>query len=243
MNRCATIVFLSATAIAAFGQGEITFLNSTLTFVRTNATGLGGTAGNTAPNLGGFAYAVFTAAPTVTTLAPLDLLTPAWTFTGLYATNVPFSTGGRLFGGFNVPVPTGWPPGVTNSFAVAGWSANVSGNDWNLVAAQLAGATFQNGVWTGPNWSLSSDRGFFGVSSVGFGVSGSPGNDLPTFNLFGTASSALGTPIQGFDLFVVNAPEPSTWALAGMGATFLMTVRFRCRRRRKRSSGGSPGTL
>jgi len=244
MKMLFIIFCVSIIATTAFGQGEVSFINSSATLVRTNAIGAGGTAGPTATNRGGFYYAVFTAPPTVTSLSPLDLLTPTWTFTGLYGTNLAFSTGGRLNGGLDAIVPTGWPAGVTNSFVVVGWSANVSGKDWSSVAAQLAGASFHNGVWSGTNWLLSSSDGFFGISALGFGVAGPPGGIVPPFSLFGPAPNLLGTPIStGFDLFVIIAPEPSTWALAGIGATLLLVARYRCRRSRNRNSGGSPGTL
>src|SRR5690349_4512999 len=72
-----------------FAQGTVNFLNTSTTPVRTNATALGGSAGNTAASPGGFYYALCTAQSTVVTLdASLqDLLTPTWTFTGIYATN------------------------------------------------------------------------------------------------------------------------------------------------------------
>jgi len=224
----------------AFSQGVVNFFNTLTTLVRTNAAGIGGAAGNTAPSPGGFYYAVFTAPPTVTSLSPADLLTPTWTFTGLYGSNIPTSTGGRLSGGLDAIVPTGWPAGVTNSFVVVGWSANVSGKDWSLVAAQLTGASFQNGVWTGPNWSPSSQGGFFGTSAVGFGVASLPGSALPAFSLFGTTPNAQGTPIGGFDLFVVNVPEPSTLLLAGIATAALSLL---CKRKSRRRCCASANTV
>jgi hypothetical protein len=190
-------------------QGSINFINGTPTAVRTNSFGLGGTAGPTAPTVAGFYYGLFIAQSTVTSLSPLDLLTPTWTFTGVYATN---SAGpGVLYGGTSVPVP-GWDD-TTNSFVVAGWSAAVAQADWNSVSQQLAGAILTNGVWYGPNWLPGPGQGFFGVSVVGFGEAPGPTAGRGPFTLFGLVPTPQGTPVPGFDLFAISTPEPSALAL------------------------------
>jgi len=233
-KKPATMFALNVLATSLLAQGTVNFLNSPATLIRTNALASGGTIGPTATNLGGFYYGVFTAPSTVTSLSPSDLLTPTWTFTGLYGSNRPTSTGGRLVGGgFGVTVPTGWAEFETRSFVVAGWSANVALPDWTAVQVQLTGTSFNNGIWSGPNWSPSSAGGFFGVSAVGVGTA-YPGVgyfDLPIFTLFGTTQVLEGTPIPGFDLFVVNAPEPSTWTLAAFGIVALLASRA-CRLRK-----------
>jgi hypothetical protein len=227
------IVTLSGIADVA-GQGMITFLNFSnqyaSTLVRTNSTGLGGGAGNTAPSIGGFEYGLFIAPSTVTSLSPLDLLTPPWTFTGVYATNTTAATGGRLNGGIDIRVAA-WD-GVTNSYVVAGWSANIALDNWSAVAAQLAGASFTNGVWSGPNWLGSSQGGFFGVSARAYGQAPDISSTLPPYDLFGSAPAGLGVPIStGFDLYVIS-PEPSIPRLAGVGLAvyFLWVTRLRLRR-------------
>src|SRR3989442_1058236 len=123
MKKAALVLCVVGLGAGVFGQGTITMVNGSANLISTNAIGVGGTAGPTSPHtVQAFYYGLFTASPTVTSLSPLDLLTPAWTFTGLYATNTANTNGGRLNGGINVVVPTGWPANVTNSFAVAGWS-------------------------------------------------------------------------------------------------------------------------
>lgn len=209
----------------AHGQGLIIFQNTSTTLVRTNSVGLGGTVGDTSPTTGGFAFGLFIAPSTVTSLSPTDLLSPTWTFTGLYASNFPTSTAGRLYGGQGVQVP-GWDD-MTNSFVVVGWSANIAWTDWNAVAAQLSGASLNNGVWAGPNWLPGSIGGFFGVSPVGYGTAPDPIHLRPGFPLFGVPY-AEGVPIStGFDLYSVNTPEPSVLALAVIGGAAIIGFRLR----------------
>lgn len=206
-------ILANAAGQTLIGQGLVSFQNTSSTLVQTNSAGLGGTTGPTFAGLNGFTYGLFTAPSTVNSLSPLDLLDSTWTFTGVYATNTAATSGGRLSAGTVVQVP-GWQPGTTNSFAVAGWSSAVAGMDWSTVAGQLSGASFGNGVWSGPNWMPSSSGGFFGVSSLGVGTAPSLASGLPALPIFGTAAPLYGTPIQtGFDLFVINVPEPSGPAL------------------------------
>ena len=217
----------------AHPQGTVNFINSSSTFVRTNATGIGGTAGNTAATLGGFVYGVFTAPSSVTSVdASLQaLLTPTWTFTGLYGTNIAASSGGRISGGSNVPTTQGWAPGTTNSFIVVGWSANVAGLNWGAVSNLLPGAQLTGGIWSGPNFASGGLSGFLGASGVSFGAAGGGPSGLPAFSLFGTAATASGTPVGGFDLFPITAgPEPGSASLLIFGFLFALSLRKRfCR--------------
>jgi hypothetical protein len=190
--------------------------------------------GYTSPTLGGFYYAVFTASSTITSvdLNLQDLLTSNWTFTGIYATNTFLP--GRLSGGAVVPTLQGWAPGLTNAYALVGWSSSVAGRDWNTVAARLAGASLRNGVWTGPNWNNRSSGGFIGVTEVGYGeAGGSVGSGLlPPLVLFGAAGTPQGQPIGSpFDMFVVGgntasaAPEPKACPLFLTGTLFCIAYR------------------
>jgi hypothetical protein len=189
--------------------------------------------------LGGFAYGLFIAPSTVTSLSPLDLLTPPWTFAGVYATNAPGA--GRLYGGTGIPVP-GWVA-TTNSYVVAGWSANIAWTDWNSVASQLNGASFGNGVWVGSDWLASSQGGFFGVSGVAYGQDTDPSSGRPPLVLFGSYATDQGVPIPtGFDLFVVNTPEPSAFVLGLAGCLLFLGRRAAWRRpTRRRRPSDPPG--
>jgi len=130
-----------------------------------------------------------------------------FTFTALYATNTAASTGGRLAGGNGIQVP-GWAAGTAMSYEIAGWDASL-GHNFNA-----------SWLTTPP-----TATGFFGVSPVATGTAGgvdATGNALPPYNLFG---GATGIP-AGFTL--VNAvPEPSSMALAGLGAAALLIFRRR----------------
>src|SRR5712691_3317401 len=99
MKKILAVIISGAIATGAFAQGTIFVANGSYSLARTNAIGFGFTAGPTAPTLGGFYYGVFTAPSTVTTIDNnlQGLLGPAWTFTGVYATNTAFA--GRLTAG------------------------------------------------------------------------------------------------------------------------------------------------
>jgi len=224
MKKLALTLCLSAIAVGAFAQGTVNFVNTSTTLARTNGAGMGLGTGNTAPGAGGYYFAVFTANSSITSATALDLLSSSWTFTGLYGSNTAATAGGRLSGGSGVAATQGWAPGATNSFLVAGWSSTL-GHDWNTIAAQLNGSTFSGGVYRGSNWAQTG--GYFGLSAVGFGAAGGGTAGLPAFALFGPAN-AQGNPIASpFDLFVTNVPEPTTFALAGLGAAALVIFRRR----------------
>jgi len=229
MKKLLTTLCIGALAFAAYSQGTVNFGNTSLTLVSTNAAYLSGTTGTTATTLGGFNYAVFTAASTVSSASSaLDLLTPTWTFTTLTGTNTAVASGGRLNGGSGVVVPTGWAPGVTNSFLIAGWSSSLG--NWAAVQSLITGGSFATGG--GSRYQVAGNPAagsFLGISAVSFGAAGGGTAGLPAFSLFGSTPTAQGTPLAtGFQLFpVVAVPEPSSFALAGLGAAALMIFRRR----------------
>jgi len=137
--------------------------------------------------------------------ALLTSATPAgpFTFTGLLGTNLVNATGGRFSGGNGVAV-NGWAAGSTLNYEIAGWDASL-------------GSTFN------PAWLTTAPAtGLFGISAVGSGVAGGGAQSLPTLQLFG------GTGItSGFSLTGTSIPEPSSMALAGLGAAALLIFRRR----------------
>jgi hypothetical protein len=161
-----------------------------------NATTLVSTGGATATTP--LYFALYTA-PLGTTA--LD----AFTFSGLYGTNQ--ATPGRFSGGGNAVIP-GWAAGTSRSFFVLGWSAEY-GRD-----AQTAFNILINNLGPVP--------GFAGVSSIGGGAAG--GFDgtatIPNLNIFGLATIG-----SGFNLAVIPVPEPTSFALAGLGAAALLIFR------------------
>lgn len=207
MKKLATLLCMSALATGAFAQGTVAFLNGSYALISTNS---GSGAFSTGTAASGYYYGLFTASSTVTTATLSDLLTATWTFTGAYATNIPAA--GRLSGGANVVTTTGWTPGNTNSFLVAGWNGTM-GHDWATIASELSGGT-------APAGSL------IGLSAVGFGAAGGGTGGLPAFALWATVPNGQGTPLSsGFTLSPV--PEPTTLALSGLGAAALLIFRRR----------------
>ena len=225
MKKLATVLCAGALALGAYAQGTINVGNTAATLISTNATAAGGTVGTTGTALGGYTYGVFTAASTVTTIdASLqNLLTATWTFTGVYATNSAIASGGRLNGGLGVATTTGWTPGVTNSYLILGWSANMG--TWASVSTALTGATFNAGGWGGGGLT-SGD--WLGASSIAFGAAGGGASGLPAYSLISTAGpNGQGTPIAtGWDLYTV-VPEPGTLALGGLGVAAMLIFRRR----------------
>jgi hypothetical protein len=125
-----------------------------------------------------------------------------FTFAGNYATNSGVAAG-RFLGG--TQTVNGWAPGTTVFYEVAGWSSSL-GATWN------------------PAWLLGNftTPGFFGISSSASGAAGGGNPPAPTLPLFG------GTGItSGFNLAPVGVPEPSSMALAGLGAAALLIFRRR----------------
>lgn len=206
MKKLATFLCLGALATGAFAQGTVTFLNGSYALISTN----NGTVGATATTASGFYFGLFTASSTVTSATMANLLTPTWTFTGIYATNI--AAAGRLSGLSGVATLTGWNAGATNSYLVAGWNS-AFGHDWSAISGELA-----NG--TAPASAL------FGMSAVAFGAAGGGTAGAPAFALWGQFPNGQGTPLStGFALTPI--PEPATLAFAGLGAAAMLIFRRR----------------
>jgi hypothetical protein len=233
MKKLLITLGLATVATAALAQGTVNPGNTSASQngFRTNAPagnnlGVAAGVGFTAPVLNGFYYEVLTAPSTTTTVdsSLQGLLAGPWSDTLMRPTNTAFATGGRMGGpGGSSGVVANWPS-TRQSFIVVGWSA-IEGTSWAQVSAELAGATFSGGKWTG---GTLVPGGFIGATTIEAGVSGlSTGAGV--FSLFGSASGATGTPVTTqSDLFLVDTvPEPSSFALAGLGAAALMIFRRR----------------
>jgi len=132
---------------------------------------------------------------------------PNLTFTQLYATNSG-AAAGRFIGG-NVAVP-GWAPGTAEQYEVVGWSSSL-------------GHTFN------PAWLTTAPAGLFGKSAIANGpIAGgvdANGISFPTPQLFGGNGIPSGFGLTGPSGPIV--PEPSSMALAGLGAAALLIFRRR----------------
>jgi len=125
-----------------------------------------------------------------------------FTFANAYGTNL--SAAGRFTGGNGVAI-AGWGAGVTMDYKIAGWSKDL-------------GATF-NASWL----TTPPATGFFGLSALGTGAAGgsTATGTLPNFNLFG------GSGLQSGFSMISAVPEPTSMALAGLGAAALLIFRRR----------------
>jgi hypothetical protein len=201
MKKLAAILCLTALTTGAFGQGLVKFANSSTSLVSFNGAVMPASA------TPGYYFALLS--------APLGTTDPTlFAFAGVYATNST-SAAGRLQGGSLLGVTTDstWAPATTRAFLVAGWSAD-NGNVWN------------------PNWMhagtiggvAGTPGGYFGFSSIAEGRAG--GTDPVTQQNYPALALFSGTTIAaGFNL--VPVPEPTTMALAGLGAAALLIFRRR----------------
>jgi len=223
MKKLLTLAAVLGTASLSFGQGYVSFSAGATTSTRVSTNGVA-VAGSASPI---WYYALF-AAPSTTSngtnaTTNFDPTKTGWTVVA-YGTNT--ASSGRLNGNTTtdaaVQIP-GYPGGSsTADFAVAGWSANI-GTDW---------ASVQRFFGDAPLFSQSShDVGTMAGVGGWYGLAGLTANDVPVappggpYNgLFGTAPGL----IQGFSLGQINpVPEPSTFALAGLGAAALVIFRRR----------------
>jgi len=95
-------------------------------------------------------------------------------------------------------------------YELAGWSS-------------AGGATTFNAAWVKSDGTAAASGlpSLFGVSPIGSGVAGGGAQSLPTLQLFGGASGIQ----SGFTL--TGVPEPTSMALAGLGAAALLIFRRR----------------
>jgi len=156
-----------------------------------------GAVGNTAPLTSGNAGTYYFGLLTQATAGG------AYAFAGVYGTNS--ASAGRI-SAYTTTV-TGWAPGQALNYEVAGWSASL-------------GATWSPGWLTG---NFGGKSGFFTVSGPANGTAGG-GSPVPApaWLLFG------GSGLSGFNLAPTGAvPEPTSMALAGLGAAALLIFRRR----------------
>jgi len=201
MKKLAAMLCLSAVATGAFAQGIINFGNSATTLISVKDP-VTGNVGNMSGAAGSYYFGLLVAAPGTTDPT-------AFTFTGNYSTNSGAAAGRFVLNGAQVPSAS-WGPGVSKAYEIAGWSSAL-------------GATFQPAWLT--QWAAKSGPlgGVFGVSTIGTGAAGgtdASGNSIPPYPLFGGTGLTSGFLLQA-------VPEPSSLALAGLGAAALLIFRRR----------------
>jgi len=198
MKKLAAFLCLGALTTGAFAQGLVTFANGPTTQISVTPSG-GTAAAYAASPVGSYYFGLLTAA---TAAGP-------FTFAGAYATNT--AGAGRMGPASNTQAIAGWAPGATMFYEVAGWSSSL-------------GTTFNAGWLTGNFGSSVPPNTFFGVSGVSSGAAGG-GSPVPApaFPLFG------GTGLGGFNMNAITStvPEPTSMALAGLGAAALLIFRRR----------------
>jgi len=224
MKKLLTIAALVGATSLSFGQGYVSFGNTSGTRFSTNAPGATAGTGFTTvaagTTVGQFYFALFAAPSTQNTISTAtDPTLNGWTVVAI-GTNL--TQGGR-FTGNTVDAQTGvqiagFATGVTADFAVAGWSGSI-GTSW----AQ-AQAWWNNGNATGS----STTAGYFAINplianDVPMAASGGP---YPaTFANPPTANVMYGWGLNYYPTVVV--PEPSTFAIAGLGAAAMLIFRRR----------------
>lgn len=223
MKKLLTIAAVAGMASLSYGQGYVNFANTTGSRISTNsvadASGGTGPAGLTAASAGAFYYALFVAPSTAETVGARTTGDPTlagWTFTGDYAASQ--AALGRFLGygtldTSSVQVPN-YAAGSTADFMVVGWSANL-GSNWNTV--QLYIDSNYTGAAPGAIYNV-------GNSIAGQAILAPAGG--PYNPVMGSATVGL---VGGFAMgsYLTNVPEPTTFALAGLGATALVIFRRR----------------
>jgi hypothetical protein len=202
MKKILLTIGLAALVSSSQAQGLLNFVNSAATVITlsSNDVSLG-----SAPafSVAGFRYELFR--------APAGTATDnGFVATGVIATN---TSAGRFVAGNGVAIP-GTAAGGTAAILIRGWSANL-GSTWAEAFANqgiIGGYFGQSAI--APNFFLGGDGG------AGF-IQPSP--------VFGGSSGIVPqSGANGFTLtYIPVIPEPSSMALAGLGAAALMIFRRR----------------
>jgi hypothetical protein len=210
MKKLLTIATLCGLASASFGQGFVATGNTATSKVSTGVNGTNTTIA--AANLANYDWEVLVAPTTLTTVGAS---LAGWTDT--LDTLVSAGANGRLIPGNNTPDSTGqaipgYGPTATADFVVVGWSANL-GSYANALA-----------WWNNGSPTVTATE-YFGISGVATSIPLAPSGG-PYNSIWGLASSGQ---IAGLALnqYTTVTPEPTTFALAGLGAAAVVIFRRR----------------
>jgi hypothetical protein len=204
MKKVLITLGLAALVSSSQAQGLLNFVNSAATVITLTSNGVN--IGTAPAGNGSWRYELF--------VAPAGTAADGSAFvgTGVIATN---TTAGRFVAGNGIAIP-GTALGGTSAILVRGWSASL-------------GAT-----WAQANANRGIIDGYFGSSAVApnflMGGDGGAGFIQPA-PVFGGSNGIIPTGLNnGFTLTFVSAgiiPEPSSMALAGLGAASLLLFRRR----------------
>lgn len=186
------------TLLSIFVMGTGAFAQGTVTFNNNPATLI-----SYEPTFGGTPVAIPAGNPGAYYFGLLTSLSGApgtFTFSGIYGTNN--ATAG-LFTGGTARLAT-IAPGTTFSFYIAGWSASL-GPTW---------------VYSWLNYNYPFAPGSFGLSGIGTATAGGGTPPASPGIIFGATGLT-----SGFTLTGRQTPEPSSMALAGLGAAALLIFR------------------
>jgi hypothetical protein len=220
MKKLLTIAALVGATSLSFGQGYVAFNNTSGTRFSTN--GLNPTAGTgfgTAALAGRYYFELFVAPTTQNTISSLtDPTLNGWTAVALGTNSTTVGNAGRLNGNTfdtaqGAPIAGFAGGSSTGDFAVVGWSANI-GSTWAEAQAWWA-----NGAATGSQ----ANPGWFGINTA-------VADNIPLANAGGPYPPIFGTTgglITGWGMSYYAVPEPSTFALAGIGAAAMLIFRRR----------------
>lgn len=208
MKRLLSLLpLLASVSLASATDGWVQFANTPLTKVMTNSVYGGPATGPISGPVGSYYFALFIAPTSILTCTGPD--DPNWTFTGYYATNMLTFSSGRLAGPpgpdaqYDVQI-AGYAPGTQANFLVRGWSADF-GHDWSQVRQEL-------------DWGAYGS--YYAQSLIGTDIYLADAGG-PYYDVFGATYG-----IPGFTLNYM-VPEPSSLALAGLGAVVLLFRRHR----------------
>ncbi len=196
MKQTLSLIVFLALSLPAQGQGLVNFRNDATTLI--SADGVPMPASGTQQ----FNFAMFLApSTTVSSIGITPMFAdPVWQNVGGYTANGA-SVAGRINTRLNLDVgtPSGYSGGSSVDFIIRGWSAN-------------AGATWAEAL---ANWNNGSPvlPMFIGSSTVGDDLR--LGDDVSVPTVFGPLSSQ----VAGFNM--IGVPEPSSFALVGLGAAAL----------------------
>ena len=214
MKQAFALVVLIVTPFIIFAQGSITVANNATTLVQAWASNWDH---SLSPVLVGGGMVQFFAAPDGTAFNPLGVMVTTGPIPG-------FALDFNSLAGF-LAANSGWNAYNTAPIAPVAGRFNAG---TVTVAPLAAGGNIEYVVigWTGPSTTLdaaiASGSAFLGESALYTGIATVDPTSWPL-----GLSSFMGSSFLGLTLAPVIIPEPTTFALAGLGAVMLTVLRRR----------------